>query len=193
MQKNLTQEQLAEKLYVSRTAVSKWESGKGYPNIESLKCISKFFSVSIDELLSGEALLDIAQEENRSNLSKIYRLLFGIADVMVIAFIILPLYGKLQGTYIYAVNLLSFTDTSMMNLTIYWSVFVALISLGIVEILLTYIGRHVYYNVIVKCSIILTMVSVCFFAAAREPYVTTLMFLLFVSKAFLLIRQRQTK
>ena len=45
--KNLTQEQLAEQLYVSRTAISKWESGKGYPNIESLKCISKFFSVTI--------------------------------------------------------------------------------------------------------------------------------------------------
>ena len=50
-QKNLTQEQLAEQLFVSRTAISKWESGKGYPNIESLKNISKFFSVSIDELL----------------------------------------------------------------------------------------------------------------------------------------------
>ena len=55
--KNLTQEQLAEQLYVSRTAISKWESGKGYPNIESLKCISKFFSVTIDELLSGEELI----------------------------------------------------------------------------------------------------------------------------------------
>ena len=45
---NMTQEQLAERLYVSRAAVSKWESGKGYPNIESLKAISKLFSVSID-------------------------------------------------------------------------------------------------------------------------------------------------
>ena len=51
--KGLTQEQLAEHLYVSRTAISKWESGKGYPNIESLKCISKFFSVTIDELYKG--------------------------------------------------------------------------------------------------------------------------------------------
>lgn len=42
---NLTQEQLAEQLYVSRTAVSKWESGKGYPNIESLKGLSKIFGV----------------------------------------------------------------------------------------------------------------------------------------------------
>ena len=59
--KNLTQEQLAEQLYVSRTAISKWESGKGYPNIESLKCISKFFSVTIDELLSGEELITLAE------------------------------------------------------------------------------------------------------------------------------------
>ena len=41
-QKGLTQEELAEALYVSRTAISKWESGRGYPNIDSLKAISKF-------------------------------------------------------------------------------------------------------------------------------------------------------
>ena len=53
-QKNLTQEELAELLFVSRTAISKWESGRGLPNIDSLKAISKVFSISIDELLSGE-------------------------------------------------------------------------------------------------------------------------------------------
>ena len=45
----LTQEQLAEKLFVSRVTVSKWETGRGYPNLDSLKLISKLFSVSIDE------------------------------------------------------------------------------------------------------------------------------------------------
>ena len=44
-QKNLTQEQLAEQLYVSRTAISKWESGRGYPSIDSLKEISRFFAI----------------------------------------------------------------------------------------------------------------------------------------------------
>ena len=48
-QKGLTQEQLAEHLFVSRAAVSKWESGRGYPNIDSLKAIAAFYSVSIDE------------------------------------------------------------------------------------------------------------------------------------------------
>ena len=41
--KGLTQEELAQILYVSRTAISKWESGRGFPNIESLKSISKYF------------------------------------------------------------------------------------------------------------------------------------------------------
>ena len=50
------QEELAEALYVSRTAVSKWESGRGYPSIDSLKEISRYFSVTIDDLLSGEQL-----------------------------------------------------------------------------------------------------------------------------------------
>lgn len=64
-EKGLTQEELAEALFVSRTAISKWESGRGVPNIESLKAISKFFSVSIDELLSGEEILKIADEDNK--------------------------------------------------------------------------------------------------------------------------------
>ena len=69
--KGLTQEELAEALYVSRTAISKWESGRGYPSIDSLKDISKFFSVSIDDLLSGEKLLSLAEKENKSNIKNI--------------------------------------------------------------------------------------------------------------------------
>ena len=124
--KNLTQEQLAEQLYVSRTAISKWESGKGYPNIESLKCISKFFSVTIDELLSGEELITLAETENRSNLKKIYSFIYGILDMMAVTFILLPLYGNLVDGYIYSVNLLSFTDTTPIYLAIYWIVFIVL-------------------------------------------------------------------
>ena len=40
--KGLTQEELAERLFVSRTAVSKWESGRGYPSIDSLRELSRF-------------------------------------------------------------------------------------------------------------------------------------------------------
>ena len=51
----LTQEEFAEKLAVSRAAVSKWETGKGYPSVDSLKLISELFDVTIDELVSDRA------------------------------------------------------------------------------------------------------------------------------------------
>ena len=62
----LTQDDLAEKIYVTRTAISKWETDKGYPSIDSLKQLSNLFHISIDELISdsdieNKRLLDEAQ------------------------------------------------------------------------------------------------------------------------------------
>ena len=51
---NMSQEQLAEKLEVSRQAVSKWESGSGYPETEKLITICELFNCSIDEILKGK-------------------------------------------------------------------------------------------------------------------------------------------
>lgn len=187
--KKLTQEQLAEQLYVSRTAISKWESGKGYPNIESLKGISKFFSVSIDELLSGEELIILAQTENHAALKKIYDFFIGILDVMVIAAIFLPIYGKKEGGYIYAVNLLSFTDTTVFNLMMYWCIFIVLIGLGIVKLLFTQFDKVLWGRIITKVSLVVNIAAVCFLSAAREPYANALLFLLFVMKIVLLMKQ----
>jgi transcriptional regulator with XRE-family HTH domain len=83
--KDMTQEELAEALYVSRTAISKWESGRGYPSIDSLKEISRFFSVSIDELLSAEKMVSIAEKENRDNIRYICDMLLGITAVLLLA------------------------------------------------------------------------------------------------------------
>ena len=93
-QKGFTQEELAELLFVSRTAVSKWESGRGYPNIDSLKAISKLFSVTIDELLSGNELLSIAEEENKNKESSIRSLVFGLLDISVIMLLFLPFFAQ---------------------------------------------------------------------------------------------------
>ncbi len=50
----LTQEQLADKLFVTRTAVSKWETDRGFPSIDSLKAVADLFNVRIDDLLSED-------------------------------------------------------------------------------------------------------------------------------------------
>ena len=77
-QKGLTQEEVADALYVSRTAISKWESGRGYPNIDSLKAIAKFFDITIDQLLSGEELLTIAEEDTRQTKKHLHDLVSGV-------------------------------------------------------------------------------------------------------------------
>ena len=52
-EKGLSQEELAQKIYVTRQAVSRWENGETVPNTETLKLLSKFFNVSINTLLGS--------------------------------------------------------------------------------------------------------------------------------------------
>ena len=89
-QRGWTQEELAEALFVSRTAISKWESGRGYPSIDSLKAISKLFSVSIDELLSNEELIIVAETDSKEKEHKTNTVIFGLIDCMVGLLIFLP-------------------------------------------------------------------------------------------------------
>jgi len=66
-EKNLTQKQLSEKINVSDKAISRWETGKGFPDVNSLVALSEFFGVSVNELLAGkrieeEKLTEIAEK-----------------------------------------------------------------------------------------------------------------------------------
>lgn len=97
--RKMTQEELAEALFVSRTAISKWESGRGYPSIDSLKEISKFFSVSIDDLLSADKIISIAEKENKANVKNMCDLLLGIFDMLCFALVVLPLYSNPVAAY----------------------------------------------------------------------------------------------
>ena len=57
-QSGLSQEQLAEKIRVSRSAVAKWERDKGLPDVDNLKALSQLLNVSVDYLLDDEKILD---------------------------------------------------------------------------------------------------------------------------------------
>ena len=92
--KGITQEELAELLFVSRTAVSKWETGRGYPNIDSLKAIAGFYKVTIDELLSGEELLNIAECDSREKERHLCDLMTGLLDASAVLLLFLPLFGQ---------------------------------------------------------------------------------------------------
>ncbi|MBQ9679418.1 MAG: helix-turn-helix domain-containing protein [Ruminococcus sp.] len=62
-ERTLTQKQLAERLKVSDKAVSKWETGRGYPDIDSLMALSSYFGVTVNELLMGERLRSEKKEK----------------------------------------------------------------------------------------------------------------------------------
>ena len=187
--RSLTQEELAEALFVSRTAISKWESGRGYPSIDSLKEISGYFSVSIDDLLSGEQLISIAEKENKSNFNRVCDLLLGFVDLFSLMLIFLPLYPKPVNGYIYSVNLLGCVDSNTFIIRIYWALFISLTITGIVKILMVYFKFEKGKKAVTFISVGLSIIAVLFLAMAREPYAITVTFLLLLIKGILLYKQ----
>ena len=188
--RGLTQEELAEALFVSRTAISKWESGRGYPSIDSLKAISTYFSVTIDELLSGEKLLSIVEKENKSNMQNLCNILIGIIDLFHFLLIVLPLYPNSMKEYIASVNLFGYTETSTFNRMVYWGLFFLLMGSGVTEIIVTQLRIKKIYKMIIVFSMMLDITAVLFLALTAETYATALAFLLLVLKAGLYIQGR---
>ena len=78
----LSQEDLAEKIFVTRTAVSKWETKKGYPSIDSLKLIADLFGVTLDELISDDDVESKKMiDDKRAKIAYVFAVAFLIATV----------------------------------------------------------------------------------------------------------------
>lgn len=87
----LSQEQLADKLNVSRQAISKWETGSAVPESEKLLAISKYFNVSLDYLMKDE-VADTVKEEVKGSREK---WIFGLA-ACVLGVISLMVWGLMS-------------------------------------------------------------------------------------------------
>ena len=102
-EQHLTQEMLAEKLHVTRTAVSKWETGRGFPAIDSLKAIADLFDTTMDDLISdSDAELQRLRDKRQANVMYgVAMIFFGItvAFALCARFFNLPylLIGSLAG------------------------------------------------------------------------------------------------
>ena len=192
-QNKWTQEQLAEKLYVSRTAVSKWESGKGYPNIDSLKGIAKLFNKTIDELLSSEEIIDIAKEENTSNIKRINNLIYGLLDIISILFIFLPLYAQKTEDFVYSVPLMSTNDVSTIIKISYIVILVILSLIGIAELILQFIDNKKIQRIVNVISLIIEALAILFFAISRQTYLTAIIFIILIIKIIIIIRNISNK
>jgi transcriptional regulator with XRE-family HTH domain len=78
-ERNLSQEELAETVYVTRQSISNWETGKTYPDIHSLLLLSSFFNVSLDQLIKGDIKV-MKREINETEVGKLkqYSVIYSI-------------------------------------------------------------------------------------------------------------------
>ncbi|MDO5777326.1 MAG: helix-turn-helix transcriptional regulator [Eubacteriales bacterium] len=189
--KGLTQEELAAALYVSRTAVSKWESGRGLPSIDSLKQISAFFDVSIDDLLSADKALSLAEQENKASQRSFCDLLLGISDLCAILLILLPLYPRVDGKTVYAVDFLTYARTAAFSGWIFAFLFTGLILTGAVKIGSVCGKTETAQPLLTGISLCISIAAVLLLAVTRNAYATSLTFLLLVIKGTLLLKRPQ--
>lgn len=189
-QKELTQEELAEALYVSRTAISKWESGRGYPNIDSLKAISKFFGVTIDKLLSGDELLTIAEEDTRKKETHYRDLVFGLLDLSAAMFFFLPFFGQNVAGTILSVSLLSLTGISSWLRASYFVVVIAMTCLGILTLALQNCNQIFWRRHKHSLSLAENTTTTLLFIISSQPYAAVFAFLFLIIKVLMLMKQQ---
>lgn len=187
--KGLTQEELAESLYVSRTAVSKWESGRGYPNIDSLKALAAFFEISIDELLSGDELLTLAEEDHRYKTDRFYDRTFGLLDVSVLMFFFLPFFGSTADGVILAVPLLALTGISTWLKAVYCIVVLGVAIGGVLTLSLQSNQQAFWLRHKGKVSLAMNITGVLLFIVSPQPYAAAFLFMLLMIKAFMLMKR----
>ena len=187
-QKGLTQEELAQALFVSRTAVSKWESGRGYPNIDSLKAIAACFSVSVDQLLSGDEMLFVAEEEKKQTGRSYRDLIFGLLDVSVAMFLFLPFFGQTAGGAVGAVSLLSLSEIAPYLKMAYFVAVAVLAVWGVLTLALQNSRWEVWEKGKTCLSVVLNGLAVLLFIISSQPYAAAYLFLFLMIKGFLIIK-----
>lgn len=186
--KGITQDELAQCLYVSRAAVSKWESGRGYPNIDSLKAIAQFYGVTVDELLSGEELLAFAQEDAHRKENHIRNLVFGLLDCSSTMLLFLPFFGNKADGGVVAVCLLSLTAVEPWLLAAYYLAVIGMTAAGILMLAMwhrtnaTGAGKRHLISCIVNAACVLLLI------ASLQPYAAAFLFLFLIIKTLMLVK-----
>ena len=188
-QKGLTQEELAESLFVSRTAVSKWESGRGYPNIESLKAIAAFYSVTVDELLSSAELVTIAEADSKQKETHLRDLVFGLLDCSIASLLFLPFFGQKTSGIIHGVSLLALTDVPPYLNTAYFAVVIAAAAAGLLTLALQNCTLPFWVQNKRKVSFILNVMAALLLILSQQPYAAVFTFIILIIKASTLLKQ----
>ncbi len=189
-QKGMTQEELANALFVSRTAISKWESDRGYPNIDSLKAIARFFDITIDELLSGDELLTIAQEDNKQKVRHFCDLIFGLLDISVAMFLFLPFFGQKSSGVVESVSLLSLTKVAPYLKTGYLAVVISLVVMGVLTLAMQNCEQAYWLRYKSKLSLSLNLIGAILFVISLQAYAATFLLVILLIKVSVFVKKQ---
>ncbi|MBR5287275.1 MAG: helix-turn-helix transcriptional regulator [Clostridia bacterium] len=189
-QKGLTQEELAQALFVSRTAISKWESGRGYPSIDSLKAIAEFFGVTIDALLTGGEALSLAQQEHQEKESRFLDLVFGLLDLSAVMFLFLPFFSQHEDGMVAAASALTLNRIAPCVKAAYWAAVIALILSGIASLVLRSCRASLWLRHNRRLSLALHAAALFLFIISPQPYAAAYLFILLAIKGGLLAAKR---
>lgn len=176
-QKGLTQEELAQELFVSRAAVSKWESGRGYPNIDSLKAISIYFQVSVDALLSGEEVLNIAENACAEKEQKMRDCVFALLDCSVLLLAILPVFGERAEGVVQTVSLIQLFGTEPYLQICFWAVTLVIGLWGCLILMLRNCSQRFWMQQKYNISFLLNGIGTLLFIISLQPYAAVILFL----------------
>lgn len=188
-QQGWTQEELAKKLYVSRTAVSKWESGRGYPNIDSLKAIAACFNVTVDALLSSDEVLIIAEEEGRDRRDCLQSRICGLLNVSVVLLLFMPLFGQTVDGKLQEVSLLALTEVSPYLSFIYFDVVSSMLIMGVLLLALKNCRWTFWRQYKYTLSLLLNGIGLPVFILSSQPYAAALLFVYLTIQALVLLKK----
>ena len=187
--RSLTQEELAEALFVSRTAVSKWESGRGYPGIDSLKEIARFFSVTVDELICPEEIISAAENEKKDFVSRYLTLICGVLDLLPAILLFIPAFGNGAGSR--ETVALSGLDGISSWIRILFIIVISLTVLnGICAAVISNFDKPVWNRHRLATGVALTILGSALFLITRQPYAGLIFFAVLVIKGFLILKVR---
>ena len=184
--RSLTQEELAEALFVSRTAVSKWESGRGYPGIDSLKEISRYFGVTIDELICSDEMVSLAENEKIEVSKRYVLLLCGLLDILHAIMFFVPMFGNGTGSS-ETLSMFGLTGINPVIKTVFFMITGVVVLNGITGVVIAEFGRPVRNRCRLVMLIVPSILAVTTFIAARQPYAGIIAFSLLVIKGMLIL------
>jgi transcriptional regulator with XRE-family HTH domain len=187
---NMTQEELAEKLYVSRTAISKWESGRGYPSIDSLKSIAKFFNMTIDELICSEEMVSLAEVDIKEANKKYLALICGIMDCFIALLFFIPIFGYQGINGISSVGLLSLMGISAWLRTSFIVVVSITVLNGFFVLVISSFDKPTWNRYLLTVGITLSIIGTALFILARQPYAGVIYLSMLIIKGFLIIKSK---